>query len=230
MKINQKISLIIPAYNEEKNIGRVLDVVVKLDFIDQIIVVDDASSDNTLKILNKYDNLQIIRHQNNQGKGGAIVSGMKKAEHDLLLFLDADLVGLKAEHLLELLSPIIFTKKADLVLGVFDLSKLKATNLANRIVPAISGQKAIWKKSMPRISELKNSKYGVDIIIFQNVPKRRREVVLLERLSQITKENKERDFLKATKKRVNMYLDIYKSFSSLEKAKKELKDKIDKNK
>jgi glycosyltransferase involved in cell wall biosynthesis len=91
-----KLSVIIPAYNEEKTIEEIIKRVfrVLLPVSKEIIVVDDKSTDKTLKILeelqNKY-NLVIVRHSKNSGKGSAIRSGLKKASGDFVIIQDADL-------------------------------------------------------------------------------------------------------------------------------------------
>lgn len=214
MRFNQPISCIIPAYNESAYIEAVLDVILDLDWIDEIIVVNDASNDRTLEILAKYkDKIKIITHKENLGKGAAMVSGVKTSKHDLLLFLDADLVGLKEEHILQILSPVIFTKEADLSLGIFSLKQLRehtSTKIANWSVPAITGQRAIWKKNLPLLEQIAKTRYGVDLLITRHVPKNRRIVVELDGLAQIKKEQKENDLIKVAKSRFRMYKEVLK--------------------
>jgi glycosyltransferase involved in cell wall biosynthesis len=78
---DKKIGVVVPAYNEEKLIGTVIDTMP--DFVDIIIVVDDKSKDNTTKVVKNHQGedrrVVLIRHEQNQGVGGAIVSGYKKA-------------------------------------------------------------------------------------------------------------------------------------------------------
>jgi glycosyltransferase involved in cell wall biosynthesis len=76
------IAVVVPAYNEEKLLGRVLETMP--DFVDLIIVVDDASTDQTLDIAASYreplgDRLILLYHKANQGVGGAIVTGYQEA-------------------------------------------------------------------------------------------------------------------------------------------------------
>ena len=76
------IAVVVPAYNEEKLLGRVLETMP--DFVDLIIVVDDASTDQTLDIAASYreplgDRLVLLYHRENQGVGGAIVTGYQEA-------------------------------------------------------------------------------------------------------------------------------------------------------
>ena len=93
-----KISILIPAYNEEDTIIYLLKSVQKeirkiktVTF--EIIVIDDCSKDNTSKLLKENGNLynHMISLEKNQGKGGAILQGLKKAKGEYILFQDADL-------------------------------------------------------------------------------------------------------------------------------------------
>jgi len=211
MKIEEQVSVIITAYNERKNIQRVLDRVSICDFIDEIVVVDDGSIDKTADIVSRYSRVKLIKLKTNQGKGAAIVAGINSASHDLLLFLDADLLGLTRDHLLELLAPLVYFNNAKLALGLFGLKDINSTNLASRMFPAITGQRAIRKSSLPKLSDLEKSNYGVDLLIYRAVPRKERIKVILKGLSQVIKERKTDKPMKAVKQRIKMYRDIAKS-------------------
>lgn len=219
MQITQSVSIIIKAYNEQANISRVLRALSPITWIDEIIVVDDGSTDKTADKVRVFKNkrFKLIQNKKNLGMGGAMATGIKAAKSDLLLFLDADLVGLKEEHLLEILAPILFTRKADLVLGVFALKKLSkdpSTKIANRFLPMIAGQRAIWRKNLPPIRKIAKSRYGADLLIARHVNKKRRVVVKLNELSQVTKEKKAgKDLSAAFKARIKMYREIIKVFA-----------------
>lgn len=219
IKIVEPISVIIPAYNEAQNIGRVLKVIKEISWLDEIIVVDDYSADLTSKEAKKYP-VKLIRHQINQGKGGAMATGIKASKHNLLLFLDADLIGLTENHLLNILSPIVFFKQADLSLGVFSLDEFTTTNFANRVFPSITGQRAIRRESLPNIEKIAQVRYGVDLFISRHIPKSRRAVVKLKGLTQVIKEKKNEDIVAALKSRFKMYKEILKLISDENKIKK----------
>jgi len=89
-----KLSVIIPVYNEVKNIAEIIKRVQATKLANEIIIVDDGSSDGTrdlLQKINRKKKVRVILHEKNQGKGAAVVSGMHAAKGDVLLIQDADL-------------------------------------------------------------------------------------------------------------------------------------------
>lgn len=88
------LSVVIPVYNEVENIGEILRRVQATKLANEIIIVDDGSKDGTRDVLRELDgkaDVRIILHERNQGKGAAVVTGLKAAQGDVLLIQDADL-------------------------------------------------------------------------------------------------------------------------------------------
>jgi glycosyltransferase involved in cell wall biosynthesis len=88
------LSVVIPVYNEVGNIGEILKRVQSTKLAKEIIVVDDGSQDGTRTVLQKLNGkkrVRVILHERNQGKGAAVVTGLKAAKGDILLIQDADL-------------------------------------------------------------------------------------------------------------------------------------------
>ena len=87
------VAVIMPAFNEEKTISLVIDSVLNQELVKQLIVVDDCSTDTTYsQIISKNDKrLEVIRHEENQGKGAAIRSAQKLVRQPIVIIQDADL-------------------------------------------------------------------------------------------------------------------------------------------
>jgi glycosyltransferase involved in cell wall biosynthesis len=103
----QKVSCIIPAYNEEARISHVLERIIGHPLLSEIIVIDDGSVDRTEQVAKKYDSIKTISHKKNRGKSAAMQTGAKAAKSDILLFLDADLKGILHEDITNMIMPVI---------------------------------------------------------------------------------------------------------------------------
>lgn len=89
-----KLTVIIPVYNEKDTIEEIVKRVQAVGLAYEIVIVDDGSVDGTrdlLKNIEKQDNVRVILHEKNQGKGAAVRTGLSVAEGDLIIIQDADL-------------------------------------------------------------------------------------------------------------------------------------------
>lgn len=100
------LSCVIPAYNEAPRIAAVLRSVVGHPAIDEVIVVDDGSSDGTAEAAARIEGIRLIRLPQNRGKSWAVSVGIEAASQPLILFLDSDLLGLGPEALEALVAPV----------------------------------------------------------------------------------------------------------------------------
>ena len=115
---NDKLSIIIPAYNEEGTILEILKRIrdIDLDLEKEIIVVDNGSSDETPRLLKNVEGIKLITLSPNRGKGGAIKAGLREATGDLVIFQDADL-EYNPQDYPKMIKPIL-DGKTEIVLGV----------------------------------------------------------------------------------------------------------------
>lgn len=116
----KKLSVVIPAYNEERTVQEVIGHVLKADIgriTKEIIVVNDGSKDGTAKKVRaiKDKRVRLIDKKINEGKGAAIRDGMKKISGEVMVIQDADLEYSPSEYM-KLLGPIL-AGKADVVFG-----------------------------------------------------------------------------------------------------------------
>ncbi|PIZ80119.1 hypothetical protein COX99_03060, partial [Candidatus Pacearchaeota archaeon CG_4_10_14_0_2_um_filter_31_10] len=174
-----KISCIIPAFNEESTIINVIKNVKKIKVINEIVVVDDGSTDNTYKNA-KSEEVKVIKHAQNKGKGVAIKTGVSHSSGDIILFLDADLYSISPKKIASILQPLE-NDEADFVKTSFTRARGRVTELVVKplfsvIFPFIkfnqplSGQFAI-KRDL--LKELKiDDKWGVDIQILLQLVKK----------------------------------------------------------
>lgn len=115
--MKQNLSLIIPAYNEEKTIKRVLEKVLSLEFVQQVIVVNDCSDDQTENEVLSVQNprLEYFKHTTNQGKTEAIKTALSHVKGEIVLIQDADL-EYDPDEIFFVCEPI-WNEKADVVYG-----------------------------------------------------------------------------------------------------------------
>lgn len=111
------LSVIVPVYNEAKTVRQILEKINAVKIDKEIIVVDDSSCDGTEKILRdiKYNNLKIIHHSSNRGKGAAFLTGLSHAQGEFIIIQDADLEYEPNDYLK--LMEVIKENNADIVLG-----------------------------------------------------------------------------------------------------------------
>src|SRR4030042_2078618 len=134
-----KLSILIPVFNESQSIAAVVERVQAVPFDKEIIVVNDASTDGTSDLINKFasDDLKVIHHVTNQGKGAAIRTALKAATGDLIVIHDADF-EYDPGDLPRLLAPIT-EGKAAVVYGVRSLESQKLImRLGNRFVTFVT--------------------------------------------------------------------------------------------
>ena len=203
-----KTAVIIPAYNEARTIGEIIGVVKQVPFVNETIVVSDGSDDDTAGVAESAG-AKVINLTENQGKGGAMMVGVNNTDADVVLFLDADLIGLQPQHVVDLLLPVI-EGRAEMTVGIFGQGRL-ATDLAQIIAPYLSGQRAVKKDLMIQLSSLELTRFGVEVALTRFAKTAGISVVEVELrdMSHIMKEEK-LGFVRGFLARLKMYWEIAK--------------------
>ena len=176
--MNPYISIIIPAYNEEDKIKDTLESIKSIETINQIIVVDDGSSDKTTEKASQVqsEKIKVFTLDKNKGKGFALNYGLKIAMEnaDIIGFLDGDL-GSSSSEVEKLITPII-NNEADVIIAKFPPAKKKGglgfvKGLAKQSVldmtgeeldATLSGQRLFKKEVLQQFEEIPFG-YGVEV-------------------------------------------------------------------
>jgi len=165
------VTVIIPAFNEEKTIQQVIQLVSNSPVVDEILVIDDKSCDNTIKQARKFDKVRIYTSPK-LGKGSSMRDGMLLAKNEVLVYLDADILTYPP-NIVELLSDPIIKGEADFVKSCFDrqagrVTELVAKPLLSLLFPdlarfsqPLSGMIGCKKNLLKKV-EFAND-YGVDV-------------------------------------------------------------------
>ena len=161
----KKISVIICAFNEEKTIGSVILSVSETQIVDEIIVVNDGSTDDTQKIIEELKNeieIRDIHFVENKGKGFAMAVGVENSINEIVVFIDADLSNLNEEHFTQLITPVL-NSEADMVLGQATETLI---NYSLNPFKSFTGERAVLKKDiLPIIDKMKTARFGVETLL-----------------------------------------------------------------
>ena len=206
-----KVSVIIPAYNEAERIQSVLDAVDKASLADNIIVVDDGSTDETEEIVQQSKvRVKLISLETNTGKANALSQGVESAPDDTIMFLDADLKGLTPEHVDDMIRTYS-EGNFDMVIGVFHKGRLN-TDISQKISPHLSGQRILSADIWNKLDRSKAEEFGVEMALTklslaENFSTTK---VKLTGVTHVMKEEK-RGFAEGIKSRLKMYKNIIKT-------------------
>ncbi len=169
------VNLVIPAHNEAEHIAAIVRTALRASLVGRVILVDDGSTDGTAEAAAAADSrLEVLRTQVNQGKAAALLLGIQAADSDLIAFLDADLIGLRPDHIDDLIRPVL-TGDCDMTLGLFRGGRLR-TDLAHRTTPYLSGQRCLRWGPFRDTPLLADARYGVEVALSLQARRRRLRV------------------------------------------------------
>lgn len=161
------IAAILPVYNEALNVAEVLGVLHETRILDEIILVDDGSTDRSVEILREAaagdPRMKILQHERNMGKGQAIFDGWAAASASIIVMVDADLKNLTPEHIQGLLAPIV-ERRADMTLGLFQGGHWN-TDVSHWITPFLTGQRGLRAELLRYVSHEAARGYGFEVAL-----------------------------------------------------------------
>lgn len=212
-----RIGAIIPAYDEGPRLGQVLDAVIRWPRLNHAVVVDDGSHDDTAIVARHYG-LPVLQHPRNLGKGAALQTGLATMKDiDIVLFLDADLVGLRESHLEDLIRPILEDPAVGMTIGTFKKGRWQV-DLQQRLFAILNGQRALTRSFLDQLPDLSWSRFGVEVLI-SNLAKKTNtptKEVFLFGLTHVLKEEKF-GFYRGFRARLQMYREALRAACIWEK-------------
>ena len=162
----KKATAIICVYNEEKTIKDVVLSVSESPIVNEIIVVNDGSTDDTKKIIKELKGkikIKDIHFEKNKGKGYAMAVGAKNATNAIIAFIDADQTNIISGYIEKMINPLL-KKECDMVLGYSTVNILSQDVNPLKI---LTGERALYKDDIaPILDKMKESRFGVETLLY----------------------------------------------------------------
>jgi glycosyltransferase involved in cell wall biosynthesis len=196
----------VPAHDEAATIGGVVTPLVGHPLVGEVIVVDDGSRDATAALA-KDAGARVISLHRTRGKAAAMQWGTQLARHEILLFCDADVIGLSAEKITRIVKPVL-DGQFDMYVGI----RARRMYWANRLLhftPVISGERALRREIWDQVPADYKRNFQIEIALnfFAKQNGHRMGISILRGLSQVIKERK-RGLLAGLWQRTLMIRDI----------------------
>ncbi len=156
-KKKERISAIIPSYNEAKRIGNVLRVLAKTKILSEIIVVDDGSLDDTETAVKKFKNIRYIRNKENKGKGYSMDRGFRNTNADIIFFCDADVMNLTPEIIEDTIRPVL-NKEVDMFIAIRGNIMQKTI----RLFALNSGERALRREVWEKLPKFYKHRFRIE--------------------------------------------------------------------
>ena len=200
------VSAIIPAHNEAVTIRGVIEPLLGHPSIDEVIVVDDASTDDTAERAREAGAI-VLAMPHNGGKAAAMSLGVAAARHDVVLFSDADVIGLDREKVSRIVEPVTSGRYA-MYVGIRG-RKTYWVNRLLRFTPILGGERALRRELWDQVPSTYKKNFQIEIALnfFAKLNGHRMGFTVVHGLGQVIKEKK-RGLLPGLWQRLSMIGDI----------------------
>ena len=152
-----KVAAVVPARNEESTVGSVVAALGRAGLVDEVVVVDNASTDATADAAAAAGARVVVCGE--VGKGQAMRAGAAATDADVLLFADADLLGIRPEHADALVGPVLDGRVA-MACGLFDRGSLNPVFMHG--LPVLTGQRALTRRLFESLDAAATVGYRVE--------------------------------------------------------------------
>jgi glycosyltransferase involved in cell wall biosynthesis len=182
---------IVCAYNEAAFLGDVLRVLVSCRELTEVVVVDDGSTDSTSDVVKRdFQEVRLIRHATNSGKGYAMRTGVEAAPHAMIIFFcDADMRGMTHEMIAAVVQPVV-RGSADMVVAQRPSVFYRLPWMFS-LVPKLSGVRAVRRSVWNRVPDFYKRRFQIEAALNYFAAQRRgMRCIIVDGLSQVIKERK----------------------------------------
>jgi glycosyltransferase involved in cell wall biosynthesis len=202
----RRVSAVVPAHNEAGTIGGVIAALVGHPLIDEVIVVDDASTDDTAALA-RAAGAAVISMPQNGGKAAAMSLGVEAARNDIIFFSDADLSGLTEDAITRIVKPVLMRDY-----GMYVGIRGRRTYWVNRLLhftPILGGERALIRALWNRVPQAYKRHFQIEIALnfFAKLYGYRMGLTVIPGLEQVIKERK-RGLVRGLWQRFGMIADI----------------------
>ncbi len=198
--------MIIPAFNEEKTVARVVKAALSHPAVGEVIVIDDGSTDNTASWA-LLAGAEVYRLTKNMGKGAAMREGVSLARHEFICFLDADIKGLDKDTLEKMIRPVL-SGRYRMYIAIRD-RRIEALNRIMHFFPFLGGERVLVRELWRQVPERYKKDFQIEIALnyFAKKNGHAMSFSLMPNLTQVTKEEK-RGLSLGLRQRLKMFCDI----------------------
>lgn len=175
------VTAIVPIFNEEKTVGKIVNTLVSSPLVSEVICVNDGSTDNSRDILKGFQEkkIRIINLRKNRGKGFALAAGIKMAEGNFVAFFDSDLLNFCHQHIEKLLEP---AGKENLQ-AIYGVPLQGRTDIYRPWVTLLTGERVYYRKALlPHLARISKTRYGVETFLNSLYSKAETKIVPLDGL------------------------------------------------
>lgn len=206
-KTDKRITAVVAAYNEAPRLGVVLEVLTSYAGFDEVIVIDDGSSDNTSEVAKQFP-VRCVKNEINMGKGSAMDRGVGLANGDIIFFCDADVRGLSHAMIDDIVGPVL-AGQVDMFIGMRNRKWYVAHQVVS-FLPLLGGERAVTKALWRRVPDAYKQNFRIEAALnfFAQHYGMGFQYKVFRGLSQIIKEKKY-GLCQGVAQRWGMIIDIF---------------------
>jgi len=208
-----RVAAVVPAFNEQETLAEVLTVLKSTGHVDEVLVVSDGSTDETVEIARQLG-VKTLHLRRNYGKALAMSIGVAHTDAEIVLFVDGDILNLSEYLLDQLITPVV-EGEADMVIGVRHRGWL--LDLFHRnFGPLLSGLRCLRREIFESVPEEYLKGYTVETALNWTCAQlgQRSETVVFHNLRHVVKEKK-RGFSIGLKARYDMFQAVFLAWLAL---------------